>query len=47
MKDKLEATNLSCGTFISEMGNILDANELQSILNMEIESDEEGRMMDD
>lgn len=29
------------GAFISEMSSLLDTNELQSILNMEVESDEE------
>lgn len=37
------------GSFISEMSTLLDTHELQSILNMEVESDEEediGRILD-
>jgi hypothetical protein len=41
LKEKLECTNGSVGTFISEMNSLLDTNELQSILNMEVDSDEE------
>jgi hypothetical protein len=39
MRDKLESTNGSIGSFISEMNSLLDTNELQSILNMEMDSD--------
>lgn len=42
LKDKLENTNSSVGTFISEMSSLLDSNELQSILNMDVDSDEDG-----
>ncbi len=30
------------GTFISDMNSLLDSNELQSILNMEVDSDDDG-----
>ncbi len=39
MRDKLESTNGSIGSFISDMNSLLDTNELQSILNMEMDSD--------
>jgi len=41
LKGKVEVSNGSVGTFISEMNTLLDSNELQSILNMEVDSDEE------
>lgn len=42
MKEKLESTNSTVGTFISDMNSLLDSNELQSILNMEVDSDDDG-----
>ena len=49
MKDKLDGTNTSVGSFIREMSTLLDSHELQGILNMEVESEEEeevDRMVD-
>jgi peptidoglycan hydrolase CwlO-like protein len=49
LKDKLDSTNSNVGLFISEMSTLLDTHELQSVLNMEVDSDEEedvGRMLD-
>ena len=38
LKDKLELTNTSVGSFIKDMGSLLDQHDLQNILNMEVES---------
>ena len=49
LKDKLDGTNTSVGSFIREMSTLLDSHELQGILNMEVESEEEeeaDRMVD-
>lgn len=49
LKDKLDTTNGSVGSFINDMNSLLDSHELQNILNMEVESEEDeeiDRMLD-
>lgn len=49
LKEKLDGTNTSVGSFIREMSTLLDSHELQGVLNMEVESEEEeeaDRMVD-
>lgn len=49
LKDKLDSTNGSVGSFIKDMNCLLDSHELQNILNMEVESEEDeeiDRMLD-
>lgn len=49
LKDKLDSTNASVGSFIRDMNSFLDSHELSSALNMEVESEDEeepDRMID-
>ena len=49
LKDKLDATNTSVGSFIRDMNSFLDTHELSATLNMEVESEDDeevDRMID-
>lgn len=49
LKEKLDSTNTSVGSFIKEMNTLMDSHELSNVLNMEVESEEEeenDRMVD-
>jgi hypothetical protein len=49
LKDKLDSTNTSVGSFIKEMSTLLDAHDIQNVLHMEVESEEDeelDRMLD-
>lgn len=41
LKDKLDTTNTSVGSFIRDMNGFLDSHELTATLNMEVESEED------
>ncbi len=41
LKNKLEGTNTSIGSFITEMNSYLDSHELTASLNMEVDSEED------
>lgn len=50
LKDKLDTTNTSVGSFIRDMNGFLDSHELTATLNMEVESEEDeetaGRLVE-